>query len=73
MINNNYVMKITINPFIYIFFVNLGPNSGIWIAKNSPWSKKFLKLAYDQKQFDKKRSPEVRFYIKLKYLLYANI
>ena len=27
-----------------------GPNSGVWIAKNSPWARKFMRLAFDQKQ-----------------------
>lgn len=27
-----------------------GPNSGIWIAKNSAWSRNFMRLAFDQKQ-----------------------
>ena len=27
-----------------------GPNSGVWIAKNSPWTRKFMRLAFDQKQ-----------------------
>ena len=27
-----------------------GPNSGVWIARSSPWTKKFLKQAFDQPQ-----------------------
>ena len=29
-----------------------GPNSGVWIANNTPWTRKFLKLAFDQKQLE---------------------
>ena len=31
-----------------------GPNTGVWIANNSPWTKKFLRLAFEQKQLDAK-------------------
>lgn len=29
-----------------------GLNSGVWIANNTPWTRKFLRLAFDQKQLD---------------------
>lgn len=29
-----------------------GVNSGVWIANNTPWTRKFLRIAFEQKQLD---------------------
>ena len=29
-----------------------GVNSGVWIANNTPWTRKFLRTAFEQKQLD---------------------
>ena len=35
-----------------------GPNTGVWIAKNTQFTKNFLQLLWDQDQLVPPRSPE---------------
>lgn len=35
-----------------------GPNTGVWLARNSNWTQWFISTAWDQKQFVQKKSPQ---------------